>query len=160
MDDPKHISFAEKLDDWLKRRFDIDVSVTDLVGITLGGNLNCRHCISNKRALDLYLRLWPDVVMEGHGYWPANTLVIARMEFADTRAGHGRALLEFLVRQAKAHGYDKIALEHTHDGDDIQGFAKKFGFENAWPKIELPHRNWIASVDRIAERLDQMAMPS
>jgi GNAT superfamily N-acetyltransferase len=155
MHDPKHISFAEKLDGWLRQRFDIDSSVTDLVSITLAGNLDCRHYISNKRALDLYLRLWPDVFMEGHGYWPANTLVIARMEFSETRAGHGRALLKFFVQQADVYGYDKIALEHTHDGDDIQGFAKKFGFENAWPKIELPHRNWIASVSRIAESLNQ-----
>lgn len=155
MDDPKHVSFTEKLDGWLRQHFDIDASETDLADLTPSGNFGYRHYISDKRACDLYLRLWPPAYMEADGYWPANTLVIARLEFGDTRAGHGRAFLEFLVSQSALYGYDKIALECTHDGEGIQGFAKKFGFEHAWPKLEHPQSHWIAPVARIAESLNQ-----
>lgn len=161
MDDLRHISFAKKLDAWLRQRLNIDASVTDLTSLTPGGNLDFRY-YGSKRVCDLYLRLWPDAFVDalGPGYWPANTLVIARLEFADTRAGHGRALLEFFVNQAELHGYDKIALECTYDGEGIQGFAKKFGFEHAWPELERPHSNWIASVTTVAERIDQTALPA
>jgi GNAT superfamily N-acetyltransferase len=157
INDRKRISFTETLDSWLRQHFNIDANETDLANLTGSGNLDYRYWISSKRACDLYLRLWPDAFVDalGPGYWPTNTLVIARIEFADTRAGHGRALLDFFVSQAEAYGYDKIALECTYDGEGIQGFAKKFGFEHAWPKLERPHSNWIASVGRIAERLDQ-----
>jgi GNAT superfamily N-acetyltransferase len=160
MDDPKHVSFTGKLDVWLRQHFDIDASETDLANLTLGGNLDYRYYISDKRACELYLRLWPNTGIEGEGYWPADTLVIARMEFRDMRAGHGRALLEFLVSQAALYGYDKIALECTYDGEGIQGFAKKFGFEHAWPKLERPHSNWIAPVAKIAERLHASLLPA
>jgi hypothetical protein len=154
MDDPKRISFTEKLDAWARQRFDIDTSVTRLTYLRRVGTLECRH----DDVCDLYLRLWQPAFRDEDEYWPAKTLVIARMAFGNTRAGHGRALLEFLVRQAELYEYDKIALEHTHDGDDIQGFARKFGFEHAWPRLERPQRNWIASVARIAESLNQTAV--
>jgi ribosomal protein S18 acetylase RimI-like enzyme len=152
MDDVERISFAEKLDGWLRQRFAIDASAKKITSLTRVGNLDFRY----DGAGGMYLRLWPAIDRED--YWPKNTLVIASLEFADTRAGHGRALLEFFVSQAKFYGYDKIALEHTHDGDDIQGFAKKFGFEYAWPGVERPQRNWIAPVERVAERLDRQAV--
>jgi GNAT superfamily N-acetyltransferase len=152
MNDPKHTSFAEQLDSWLRQRLAIDPSATKLTSLTRVGNLDFK-CDG---VGDMYLRLWP--VFDRDDYWPNNTLVIARLEFADTRAGHGRTLLEFFVGQAEVYGYKKIALEHTHDGDDIQGFAKKFGFEHAWPKAEHPQRNWIAPVERVAEWLDQQAV--
>jgi hypothetical protein len=155
MDDPKHVSFTEKLDVWLRQHFGIDASETDLANLTSSGNLDYRYYAFNKRACDLYLRLWPPAYTEEDGYWPANTLVIARIEFSNTRVGHGRALLEFFVSQAELYGYDKIALECTHDGKGIQGFAKKLGFEHAWLNLERPHSNWIASVAGIAERLNQ-----
>lgn len=148
-------SFAETLDSWLRQRFAISAKAVNLARLTRVGNLTYRY----GRVGELYLRLWP-VVDEGIEYWPAKTLVIARLEFRDTRAGHGRALLEFLVSQAVPYGYENIALECTHDGDDIQGFAKKFGFEHAWPHHPYPHSNWIASVDRVAERLGQKAVAS
>lgn len=160
INDPKRISFTETLDTWLRLHFDIDVNETDLANLTGSGNLDYRYWISNKRACDLYLRLWPPMYMDADTYWPENTLVIARIEFANTRAGHGRALLEFLVSQAELYGYDKIALECTHDGEGIQGFAKKFGFEYAWPNLKRPNSNWIASVARVAERIDQTALPA
>jgi hypothetical protein len=106
MDDPKRISFTEKLDAWVRQRFDIDASVTRLIYLRRVGTLDCRHY----GACDLYLRLWQPAFMEDDGYWPAKTLVIARMEFSNTRAGHGRALLDFLVRQAEVYGYENIAL--------------------------------------------------
>ena len=156
MDDPKRISFSEKLDEWARQHFDIDPTITDVVHLNRIGTMECRH----EDACSLYLRLWQPSFGDIDGHWPANTLVIASIEFANTRAGHGRALLEFLVPQAELYGYDKIALEQTHDGDGIQGFVKKFGFEHAWPTLERPQRNWIASVGRIAERLDQTVMSS
>lgn len=155
MDDPKHVSFTEKLDVWLRQHFAIDANETDLADLTPSGNLDYRYYTFDKKVCELYLRLWPPAYMEADGYWPTNTLVIARIEFGNTRAGHGRALLEFLVSQAEIYGYDKIALECTYDGEGIQGFAKKFGFEHAWPKLERPHSNWIAPVARIAESLSQ-----
>lgn len=147
------ISFTEKLDSWLRQRFSIPSDATDLARLTRVGNLTYRY----DRVGELYLRLWP-VVDEGIEYWPAKTLVIARLEFTDTRSGHGRALLAFLVTQAGTYGYQNIALECTHDGDDIQGFANKFGFEHAWPHHPYPHSNWISSVARVAEQLDQKAV--
>lgn len=151
MQSPERISFSEKLDKWARQHFHIDPTVTDVVHLNRIGTLECRH----DDACSLYLRLWQPSFGDIDGHWPANTLVIASIEFSSTRAGHGRALLEFLVRQAEAHGYERIAIEHTHDGDNIQGFAKKFGFEHAWPKLKHPHRNWIASVAQIAAHLDQ-----
>jgi GNAT superfamily N-acetyltransferase len=153
MDDPKRISFTEKLDGWLRQRFAIPAGARNLARLTPVGNLNYRY----GKVCELYLRLWP-VVDEGIEYWPAKTLVIARLEFRGTRSGHGRALLAFLISQAEPYGYRNIALECTHDGDDIQGFAKKFGFEHAWPHHPYPHSNWITSVERVAERLNQTVL--
>lgn len=157
IDDPKHVSFTAALDSWLRQHFDIGTNETDLINLTPSGNVDFRYYVGNKRGCDLYLRLWPPAYMDADGYWPINTLVLARLEFSNTRAGHGRALLEFFVNQADVYGYDKIALEHTHEGEGIQGFAKKFGFEHAWPKMDRPSSNWIAPVARIAEYLDQTA---
>jgi hypothetical protein len=126
-EDTERIIFAEKLDAWVRQRFNIDASVTRLIYLRRVGTSDYRHY----GACDLYLRLWQPAFMEKDSYWPAKTLVIARMEFSNTRAGYGRALLDFLVRQAGVYGYENIALEHAHDRDDIQGFAKKFGFEHA-----------------------------
>ena len=149
MDDPKRISFAEKLDAWARQRFHIGTNVTDLTHLRRVGTLECRH----DDVCDLYFRLWQPAFRDEDEYWPAKTLVIARMAFGNTRVGHGRALLEFLAHQAEFYEYDKIALEHTHDGEKIQGFARKFGFEYAWPKLERPQRNWIVPIARIGEVL-------
>jgi ribosomal protein S18 acetylase RimI-like enzyme len=150
MNDPDRISFTEKLDAWTRQRFSIDKSVKRVTYLNRVGCVECRR----DPACDLYLRLWQPAFRQEDGHWPAKTLVIARMEFANTRSGHGGALLDFLVQQADVYGYEKIALEHTHNGDDIQGFARKFGFEYAWPDLDPPQRNWIASVALVAERLD------
>jgi hypothetical protein len=81
MNDLKRTSFTEKLDGWLRQRFDIPAGVKNLARLTPVGNLNYRY----SRICELYLRLWP-VVDEGVEYWPAKTLVIARLEFRDTRS--------------------------------------------------------------------------
>jgi hypothetical protein len=158
MKKPEHISFAKNLEDWVRKRFNIDPNVTYLSHITLGGNLDLKH----EKICELYLRLWPEV-FDGTGRdignWPASTLVIARIEFGETKIGHGRALLEFLVSKAEIFGYEKIALEYTHDGDDVQGFAKRLGFTHAWPHDTHPQRNWIAPVSKIAEHLGLSLTP-
>jgi hypothetical protein len=150
---PEHISFANSLDQWARARFNIDPSVKELSHVNHSGNLDLRH----GEVRDLYLRLWPET-FKGDGveigYWPPSTFVIARIEFATTRAGHGRALLQFLVKQAAIYGFENIALESTYDGEEIQGFAKKYGFQHAWPHDTAPQRNWIATVSRIAKHVN------
>lgn len=108
---------------------------------------------AHRKKFRLYLRLYLSKLGVETGAWPVETLVLAKIGFPEQRAGHGRALLAFLVQQAPFYGYDKIAVERIHSGDNIQGFVRKFGLEPSNSNSSEPERNWIAPVSKIAAYL-------
>jgi GNAT superfamily N-acetyltransferase len=67
---------------------------------------------------------------EGNGrLWPANTFVLCRLGFAEKRRGHGRSLIEFLLRILPKYGYSRIVLDECNK--DASQFAAKLGFVRA-----------------------------
>lgn len=87
---------------------------------------------------DLYLRLFgrPDE------FWPRERLVLARITFLETRAGHGRALVRRLVELAPLLGYRYIGIESTNHNSSA--FAQRLGFTP-----DEQRQNWIASTDTL-----------
>lgn len=69
---------------------------------------------------DLYFR-----VMPADDFWGHDTLVIARIGFKQSRRGHGRRLMAFLVECADCVGYSKIGIESINN--DSEAFGAKFG---------------------------------
>lgn len=129
---------SDEIDTWLRHRFHYRAR---LAHFGLGGTIHARRA-----RVDLYLRLITRSI-EGH-LWPANTLVIARIEFKERHKGHGRALLQLLCAQAERFGYDKIAVECANEDVGIQSFCAKFFFDNP----ASPRRNWnfIATVEHVS----------
>ena len=144
--DPSLLAFCDALDCFVRQRF---AYKAPLANWNWGSTVNV-----NRAKVHLYLRLCPPS-RQLSGGWPEKTLVIAAIQFREQRTGHGRALLEFLVHQAARFGYDKIGVEETHDGDNIQGFVKKYGMEPAHADSDRPTAHWIAPVSRVAFCLDK-----
>lgn len=96
----------------------------------------------SRSPVDLYLRYKP------RAGWPAETLVIARIGFARTNKGEGTAFLRFLTEVAARNDFQWIGLEQTHDGEDVQGFIKKFGFS-----AHKDDQNWLVSIQNLSDAL-------
>ncbi len=130
--------FTNELDQFVRQRFRY---------VSKSARLGMSNTIDVRRVpVSLYLRFRP------LAFWPTDSIVIARIEFSRERKGHGRALLQFFVDASATYGVRSIGLEQTHDGDNIQGFARKFGF--------LPYKNednWLVSIDTLREKLMEPA---
>jgi hypothetical protein len=98
----------------------------------------------NRQKADLYFRFRPTQNI----HWPPDSLVIARIRFATQRVGHGTHLLDFLVQLSGKYEYTTIGIERTHDGENIQNFVGKYGFE-----LFKSSGDWIVSVKTLSERL-------
>ena len=85
---------------------------------------------ARRAAFNIYLRLPPVPHPTS-----SNTLVIARISFQKTRAGHGSSLLAFLAEQSKKYVYEHIVIEQTNENSS--SFAKKMGFK------KVNEENWI-----------------
>ncbi|KAA6333483.1 hypothetical protein EZS27_018109 [termite gut metagenome] len=64
--------------------------------------------------------------MDVEGFWPASTIVIARLRFQQERIGHGSDFLQFIKKVAVKQRYKYIGLESTDEKSTI--FALKHGF--------------------------------
>lgn len=135
--------FAVELDAFLRKRFGYRSQATNARLPTIDV---CR------KKVNLYLRLRYKP-QRSSGSWPQWTLVIARISFRETRAGHGRALLEFFVEHAHRFGYDKIGVEETIPHDGIQGFCRQFFKPYGEDEPLGAVSNWLAPVSDIAQQL-------
>lgn len=89
----------------------------------------------------LYLRFKPN-----YKPWPANTLVIARVSFQQTRVGNGKDFINFICEKADKFNFENIAIEYANESS--RNFAMKYGF------IKLDHENnWCGSVLQIRKKL-------
>jgi GNAT superfamily N-acetyltransferase len=73
----------------------------------------------HRKRVHLYLRFKPK------GFWPEDTLVIARIEFLEQRKGHGTALLLMLAELADKYGYKRVGVEILTT-PAIFAFVRKF----------------------------------
>ncbi|WP_342248110.1 GNAT family N-acetyltransferase [Pseudomonas sp. OTU2001] len=94
------------------------------------------------KKFDLYFRLFanPDHIC------PRDCLIIARIGFKQQRAGHGSALVRYLLELAPTIGYGHVAIECANANS--AAFAERLGFspfEN--------RRHWVGSVDAVREAL-------
>lgn len=128
--------FSEELEGYVMQRYRY---VSKSVSVGLSNTINIRRV-----PISLYLRFRP------LARWPNDAIVIASIEFGKQRKGHGTDLMKFLADAAPRYGVQSIGLEETHDGDDIQGFVKKFGFS---PHID--ERNWLVSLATLKQKLDE-----
>lgn len=109
--------------------------------------------VVNRSKVQMYLRLL--IGEQGpQDFWPSRTLVIASIEFRETRTGHGRSLLKFLVQRAEKFGYDYIGVECTIPWDGIQGFCQHFFNPYDPEESGRLDYNWVAPVTLIAQQLD------
>jgi len=131
MDELCPVSFCEKLREFLKDEFKYKrTSYHCSFGVTL--------LMSTKR-YDLYFRWLPS-----SDDWKNNTLVIARIGFQETSAGHGTRLLQFICEQSKTFGYEHIGIEiSNHNSSE---FAKHFGFKSVRAK------DWETSIEELSKK--------
>lgn len=93
---------------------------------------------TNMKLFGLYLRFFG----LDKRLWPENTLVIANIEFYEERAGHGTALVKFLLNHAHAFNYQYVGIEVANDNSSA--FAKSIGLK----KIE-DSRNYVGAIEQI-----------
>lgn len=91
---------------------------------------------------DLYFRAF------GHpeGFWPRECIVLARLMFKQQRVGHGRDLIERLLKLAPEFGYKFLAIECANK--NAAAFGERMGFtpyENG--------RHWVGSISDIEQAL-------
>jgi GNAT superfamily N-acetyltransferase len=135
--------FGCELDAFLRERFNYRNGLVTPVFCTLD---------VDRVRVRTYLRFY--YMPQGEdGFWPQDSLVIARLGFEKHRAGHGRALLQFVIDRAAKYGYTSIGVESTINAEGIQGFCRHF-FE---PYRTDPARghitHWLAPASKIAEQL-------
>jgi len=123
------------LECWLAERFKHS---SRYIRQNLGG-LGNTLCIRTNQ-YDLYLRLFP----ASHNGWPRNNLTIARIGFKKKRTGHGRSLVQALVKLAPVYGYRTIYIEQAND--ESSAFAQRLGFT---PDAE--RRNWRGDVETLRQ---------
>lgn len=124
--------FSRELDHYIMTRYRYKKSAVSMgMSNTVG---------ASRSPVSLYLRFKP------RGSWPAKTVVIASIGFSRTNKGEGTAFLMFLTDAAPRYGVEWIGLEQTHDGEDIQGFVKKFGFVE-----HEGNRNWVVPLEKLNE---------
>jgi hypothetical protein len=105
--------FCEEFNLYLKGRFLYKKNFAYWNG---SGNVGAKS-----KKFDLYLRLFV-----GEGYWPNNTLVIARIAFHSQRKGHGTDLLQYLNNYAIQSGYENIGIESVNVNS--AAFGNRYGF--------------------------------
>lgn len=71
--------------------------------------------------------------------WPAGTIVVARIGFAESRMGHGRSLIELLRTHGRRLGFRHIGIEQANEG--CRTFAIKLGFHE-----HTDERNLLRSI--------------
>jgi hypothetical protein len=127
--------FADDINNYIQVRFGYKrrCTIISILGHTV---------MVNQKRVDLYLRLLP------RGEWPSNSLVVARIGFSRERVGHGTHFLVFLVQLSEKYGYTEIGIENTHEGENIQNFVRKHGFQHF-----KGNNHWIVSVKTLSERL-------
>jgi len=140
--------FADEISECLKKHF--------------GYKVNCAHSMPNdtitahRAKMDLYFRF-------PNGYYRWNkqndTLVIARIEFQEQRAGHGTWLLATLVRLASKYGYTQVGIECISKSEGIQNFVRKFGFVPVSPTDNDP-RDLVVSVAELKSRISHLGILS
>ncbi|CAH0647340.1 MULTISPECIES: GNAT family N-acetyltransferase [Pseudomonas] len=131
-----------KLSGFLQEQFGLKKSkVNRYLHLGLGSTVKADHPDYD---YDLYFRLFPSLRVG----WPRETLVIARLYFVEQRQGHGRSLLNWLVKLAPEIGYKYIAIEAANENSSA--FGKRFGFE-----LKNGKTGWIGSVDSIQQALSQ-----
>lgn len=92
----------------------------------------------------LYLRFKPN-----YKPWPANTLVIARVSFQQTRVGNGKDFIKFICEKADKFNFENIAIEYTNESS--MNFAMKYGF------LKLGHENnWCGSINHIRNKINRV----
>ncbi|MDH4847959.1 GNAT family N-acetyltransferase [Pseudomonas sp. BN605] len=91
---------------------------------------------------DIYLRLFTPP----ESFWPRECLVLARLGFKQQRAGHGRALVERLLKLAPEFGYRYLAIECANARSSA--FAQRLGF--------TPYedgRHWVGAIEAIQQAI-------
>ncbi|UCP11532.1 hypothetical protein K5R88_07830 [Pseudomonas sp. MM213] len=91
---------------------------------------------------DLYFRLF----LRPDDFCPRECLILARLMFKEQRAGHGRELLEMLVKLTPEFGYKFLAIECANK--NAAAFGERMGFtsyENG--------RHWVGAVHDIQRAL-------
>ena len=128
--------FATSLTCWARNEFHYKRIWADLAWANV-------VCIRASR-VDLYFRHSLKNPQTG---FSETALVIARMAFKEQRAGHGRSLLQFLLKVQPEYGFQSLALECAST-PSIHEFARKFGFE----EICNPGRqsDYLATVESLS----------
>lgn len=135
--DARSVELVSNLCDFIAERFTYKPRYVQPQVSSSFGTISART-----KKFDLYFRLFarPDHIC------PRECLVIARIGFKQQRAGHGRALVSYLLELAPTIGYRYIAIECANANS--AAFAERLGFspfEN--------RRHWVGSVDAIREAL-------
>lgn len=105
--------------------------------------------VSRTKQFDLYFRLFamPDEI------YPRDCLVIARIGFKQQRAGHGQALVEYLLSLAPKIGYRYIGIECANANSSA--FAERLGFTPYESR-----RHWVGSVRTIRKAINEKSVAS
>ena len=101
------------------------------------------------RKYDLYFR----VFVRPQDFWPRECVVLARLMFKEQRVGHGRDLLEMLVKLAPSLGYRFLAIECANK--NAAAFGNRMGF--------TPYedgRHWLGSISDIQQALAKRSLDS
>lgn len=100
--------------------------------------------VSRTKQFDLYFRLFakPDDI------YPRDCLVIARIGFKQQRAGHGQALIEYLLKLAPKIGYRHIGIECANARSSA--FAERLGFTPYDAR-----RHWVGTVRGIRKAISE-----
>lgn len=111
-------NFRTRFDDYLKERFDYK---TACISFPSSHSINVD---ARKAKFDLYIRIFE----ERHEFWGGKAIVMSRIEFKDTRKGHGTDLLKFVTNFAREFQYDVIGIEQV-SSPSIKQFADKHRFQ-------------------------------
>jgi hypothetical protein len=95
---------------------------------------------------DLYGRMFK----KPYGFPSRDCVVLARIGFQDQRVGHGRALVELVVKLAPKFGYRFVAIESVNL--KAAAFAERLGF---MPYLGGDH--WVGEIEAISRALGQSA---
>ncbi len=130
---PLFFAFAAEIDDFYRGVFRYKTS--------------CAHARYptvdiSRTPVQLYLRFRPG------GFWPNDSVVIARIGFQNMHRGHGTALLRKLVELSDRYGLTSIGIEQTGPHESINNFVRKFGFAQ-----HRNERNWLAEIDDLRSLL-------
>ncbi|EJL74413.1 hypothetical protein [Chryseobacterium populi] len=132
----KYDTILEILHDYICNRFgyrrpDIDFG------------LNRNIIWMDRKKVDFYLRFF-----EGLPHRKIPTIVIARLFFHDTRAGHGSDFLMLITRIAVQFGYEFIELECCNE--NAKAFGEKLGFD-----FDSTGQNCCISVSALAQNFKE-----